>query len=146
MDTNQENQLQVTVKKHNNIAVKFANLFFVISTICLILTGLVAFSFLGLIIYYLLVICFLIITLFSTYKQVGELLSKGKVIQDFISFGFIYLPYVITAGVLSAIIALVLYISNKTYANRKSKIITSIVILIVYALAAILRFVVFAEN
>lgn len=133
-------------KVNNKIVSKIANLLFVISAISLIFTGFIAFSFLGLILYYLMLVIVLFLTLFTTFNKVKEWFEKGEVIQEFLGTTFQYLPYSIGIGVTAAIVALILYITNKGYIHRTSKIITTSVVLFLYAVFAVLRLVVFAGN
>lgn len=145
MDEQGLNEKQKKIKA-TGCTVKISNFLLVISIINLSLTVFFAFSFLGLVLYYLILIIILFLTLFTLFNQVMEWFDKGEIIQEFLGTVFQYIPYFIGVGISCATIALILFIINKNYIHRTAKIITTSVIIGLYVISALLRFIVFAGN
>lgn len=125
--------------------IRLADFLFILSIIGLILTGLIAFSFLGFILYYLILIVALLATLFILYPTLKPWIDGGNPLSEFMLFGYQIMPYILLVGGVSGIAALVIYITQKDYAFRKSRIITTSIFLALYLLAVVLRFVVFGN-
>lgn len=150
MDENENkdviDQDNVDIKTDKNGIIKFANLLFVLSTISIVLSGVLLFSLLGLLLYYLLLIIVLFLTLFTLMSKLKPWFEFGESIQQFIEAGYQYIPYIIGVGALMSLGSLVIYITQRNYIHRTSKIITNIVILVLFLVAAVLRFVIFSNN
>lgn len=135
-----------SIKTDKNGIIKLANILFVFSIIGLILSGLVVFSFLTLILYYLILIIIIFLTLFTLFSKLQPWFEGGEKVQQFIGVAYQVLPYIIAFGMATGIASLIIYITQKNYIHRKSKIITTSIFLVLYVIAIILRFVIFANN
>ena len=105
-----EKENEKILKTDKNGVMKLANAFFILSVIGLILTGLVLFSFLTLIFYYLILALILILTLFILFNKIKPWFDYGESVQQFLETMYQYVPYVIGIGLGSGVIALIFYI------------------------------------
>lgn len=132
-------------KKPRPALVKIADFFMVLSGIgigFILFTGL---SFLAVIVYFFILFIILFLTLFLTISKFKDAFDNIESFSGPISAAYNLWPYIIASGGALTIISLLIYIINKNYVGRTSRIVSASVILAIYIAITIFRYVIMKE-
>lgn len=131
------------IKHESGAIVKIANLLLILSIILFSINGLIIFSTIGVILFIFLAVVVLLVTLFTLYNQFISWIEKATQVGEFIEQGYFLFPYLLFGGIGCGLVSLILFISDKNYIHRKSKIITNSVILSLQVALLIVRYTIF---
>ncbi|MCK9575642.1 MAG: hypothetical protein WCX32_03745 [Clostridia bacterium] len=131
-----DNGSKKTIPKDAGV-IKLADIFFILSTLGLGFALFTLFSFIGIALYYLLLIVLLLVTLFTLIVKIKPWFQKGEIILNIIESISPYQPYVIITSIAFSLSALLIYIFKKNYSGKTGRIVKTSIILFVEIIIAI---------